>query len=169
MKRNKIILTTSLIVIFTAALCITGISAYFTAIAHKENVTSAGNNEITIEETFSNPDIEPNTVTELTKRVTVKNTGINCAGIRIRAEFSEKTITDWVDIDYNESDWTKDGDYWYYNNPVEPGEETAPLFTKLTCNNPTAEQVRNFDVYLYSESRNCEADTSFSIIKTLFN
>lgn len=166
--RNRITVI-SLGIIILASLCITGISAYFTSSDSAQNQVSVGNNEIEITEVFDNPDIEVNEITTITKQVVVNNTGINPATVRVRVDMSDKSVEDWTDIDYNTEDWTKDGDYWYYNTVLEPGEGTEPLFNEITCNNPTAEQVANFDVYIYAESRNCDIDSTLAERKGLFN
>ena len=170
------VITVFLSTIILCGLFISGITAYLIAADRAANRTSAGNNEIEIREVFDNPDIEPDEITEITKQVTVKNTGINCAGVRVRVEFSSSDVerTDpadtakWAVVDYNTTNWQKSGDYWYYKTPLARGETTEPLFRRITCDHPTSEQVRDFDVFIYAESRNCEANDSLSVIKRLF-
>ena len=166
--KNKTILISSILVIMISSLMITGIYAYFTYVDFAENQIEPGNSEVAIRETFANPDIEPDEITTITKKVSVENTGINPSGVRIRADFSDKTVLNWVSADYNTTDWSKDGDWWYYKKVLLPGEETKPLFNKLTCNRPTSAQVSDFDVYLYSESRACSSEDSLSGIKAAF-
>ena len=166
--RSSRLFMISVMVIMLTSLLITGICAYFTFTDFRENTVSMGNNEISITEAFSNPDIKTGEITTITKRVEINNTGINCAGVRVRTEFSEKEILDWASADYNTADWEKNGDYWYYRKALRPGEKTEPLFNSITCSNPSAEQVKNFEIYVYAESRCCDPDISLSGIKNLF-
>jgi hypothetical protein len=161
----------AVLLILAVGITITGISAYFISQSDASNSINIGNNELTIKETFKNPDIRPNRVTEITKKVEVKNTGLNPAGIRVKAEFSNSDVLTYTEVDYNETDWSynKNDGYWYYKTPVKPNDSTSPLFNTLTLRNPTAEQVSDFDVYIYAESRNCEENDSLSTIKQLFN
>ena len=166
--KKKTITTIALAVIITASLSIAGISAYFTALSSATNRVPVGNNDVTITETFSNPSIKANKVTTITKTVTVVNTGINTAAVRVRADFSNSAILDYTTVDYNTDYWTQDGDYWYYNSPLAPGEKTEPLFNELVLDCPSAEQIADFDVYVYSETKNCEEDSTLSEMQKLF-
>ena len=159
-KGRKTVLTGSLLSIILLSLCITGVCAYFIAIQARENIFSVGNSDINITEEFRNPDIEPDEITTITKKVIVGNSGKNYSGIRVRVEFSSSDVTNWATIDYNTADWTKKGEYWYYNLPLSPGAETKPLMNEVVCNRPTADQLKDFDIYIYAESRNCENDTT---------
>ena len=167
MKKNSL-LAIALSVIFFAGICITGISAYFISVAEAENEVNIGNNQVSIEETFENPDIKPNKTTYIKKKVEIANTGKTPAAIRVKAEFSKDDVFKYTTVDYNNDDWEKAGDYWYYKEPILPEQQTTPLFTKLTLKNPTAEQLSDFDVYVYAESRNCEKDSSTAEMKALF-
>lgn len=172
-QKQGTLLLVSLAVILLAGTAIVGIYAYMTAQDRLVNVTGVGYCESSIEEEFENPDIIPNRVTTITKKVKIRNTGVNTAGIRVRADFSSSDVLSYTTVDYNTGSgsdkWTKQGDFYYYNTPVKPNEETSELFTKLTLRNPTAAQVADFDVYVYSECRNCDDDAGISTIKQLFS
>lgn len=173
--RNRMLII-SLLVILCAGLCITGISAYFMVLDRADNITTAGNSRISVKEIFRNPDIVPGVITEITKQVNILNTGKNYSGIRVKAEFSSSDVTDWARIEYNDQPlesgddkyWILSGDYWYYSVPLAPGEESEMLFEKITCNKPTHEQVQDFNVYIYAESRNCKDTDSASDIEALW-
>jgi hypothetical protein len=152
-----------------AGLAITGISAYFIATGSAINEVEVGNDEISLQETFQNPDIEPGEVTVITKKVTVNNTGKNYASVRVRVMFSASDVLDYTTVDYNTSDWSEEGDgCWYYKRPLAVGQETTPLFNKLTLTNPTEDQVKDFNVYVYAESRNCSSDSTLAQMKALY-
>ena len=164
---RNISLTILLILIIVSGMCVTGISAYLLSIDSADNELSVGNSEIVIKELFRNPDIEPEKITEITKKVTIENTGHNYSTVRVRVEFSSSDL-DWAVIEYNDDGWTKDGDCWYYNTPLESGEETTPLFEKVTCYYPNSEEVADFDVYVYAESRNCSESDSLNKMKSIW-
>ena len=77
---------------------------------------------------------------EISKIVTVDNTGDNAAYVRIKVvkeitsenepegEFDPSLIV-WTST--SKTGTEKDG-YYYYNTPLEAGETTAPLFTTVT-------------------------------------
>ncbi len=49
-------------------------------------------------------------------------------------EYEADTVADtdnYFTPEFNDTDWTKVGDYYYYNVVVKPGEVTAPLFSKV--------------------------------------
>lgn len=46
-------------------------------------------------------------------------------------------------MDFNSEAWTLDGDYWYYNEPLNPGEETEALFTTVTFNEGLGNEFQN--------------------------
>lgn len=173
--KNRMLIASLLVILF-AGLCITGISAYFMALDRAENNTSVGNSKISVKETFRNPDIIPGKITEITKQVSIQNTGKNYSGVRVKAEFSSSEVTDWTSIEYNdhpsesgdEHYWILSGDFWYYSSPLAPGEESEMLFEKITCNKPSQDQIQDFNVYIYAESRNCNKDDSASAIQALW-
>lgn len=74
------------------------------------------------------------------KVVTVRNTGsvpfftrISMENIIIPAEGVEAELTfEYISIDLNEEQWIAKDGYYYYYRILEPGEETEPLFTKVS-------------------------------------
>lgn len=82
------------------------------------------------------------TFTENTKSsISVENTGNIEAYLRLRfvtywvdanGDITfEKSLMDTLDIDYDENNWTKIGDIYYYNHPVPPetNDKTSNLLT----------------------------------------
>ncbi len=133
------------------------VSAYLTDSAHGENHFSVGRNDIEIQETFAPaPDVNPGQVT--VKHVTVKNVeGTECY-TRVRVRFTCGDMLSYVDIDYNTTDWVYNSgeDCYYYRDSLKEGEETKPLFTKVTVKpGVTQEQideVGDFDVIVHADS-----------------
>ena len=145
MKRKLLIL--SVLAICVAALA-TGTLAYFTAEGKAHNVITTGGVDIEVREWANEDKTEPfedltgvMPGTSATKIAEVANTGASEAWIRVRveknirlsAEIEAEIDPDVVTLDIDTAHWTdgKDG-YYYYNDPVKPGEVTAPIFTAVT-------------------------------------
>lgn len=116
------------------------------------NKISIGKNDISITEQFSTPDsISPGDV--ITKKPVVKVSGTDCY-VRIFCEFSDSNVN-YAKLDFNTTDWTEkqaDG-YYYYKHKLSDGEETKPLFTKVTIDDTIADsEISDFDIIVYSES-----------------
>lgn len=128
--------------------------AYFTADDQVTNVITAGNVKIELCEmmTTENGDtlvpfedvsgVMPGT--EVSKIVTVKNTGNNAAYVRVSVnslirdanDIEDELLTDrldsYIELDINTENWTyMDDGYYYYNTALEAGTETEPLFTTV--------------------------------------
>ena len=128
--------------------------AYFTADDQVTNVITAGNVKIELCEmmTTENGDtlvpfedisgVMPGT--EVSKIVTVKNTGNNAAYVRVSVsslikdanDIEDELLTDrldsYIELDINTEKWTyMDDGYYYYNTALEAGAETEPLFTTV--------------------------------------
>lgn len=128
--------------------------AYFTADDQVTNVITAGNVKIELCEmmTTENGDalvpfedvsgVMPGT--EVSKIVTVKNTGNNAAYVRVSVnslikdanDIEDELLTDrldsYIELDINTENWTyMDDGYYYYNTALEAGAETEPLFTTV--------------------------------------
>lgn len=87
----------------------------------KENTFTVGNVTTEIEE-----DLKVNG-TSIEKKPSVKNTGLNACYIRMRVTVSSEgaaEITGWNDK------WQEKPDgFYYYQEKVEPGQSTEPVFT----------------------------------------
>ena len=142
MKRKLLIL--SVLTILLAILAAKTL-AYFTADTAAHNVITTGNVDIVLNEWATEErterfekqiDVLPGT--EVTKIVEVENIGSGSVWVRIwtnGAFYSEDgTPLDpgAFTLDINTADWTKQGDFYYYNRALAPGETTEPLFTTVT-------------------------------------
>ena len=124
--------------------------AYDTYNAKATNVITVGNIKIklvqssvkagentpsfNVENEFS---IQPGS--EISKTVQVENVGNNPAWIRIDVKkvielaegVREEANIDLIGFDVDTEAWTLKDGYYYYNEALEPGETTPPLFTKI--------------------------------------
>lgn len=141
----------------TVAICLSimayGTNAFFTAEEQVHNVITTGDIDIELIEMAEPEDggelVPFENVTgvmpgeDVSKIVTVKNTGGQAAYIRIKlmqtvtlADGSADTAEESpISCDINTIDWTEKDGYYYYNEPLAPGAETEPLFTKVTFDN----------------------------------
>ena len=160
--------------LIVAVIGLVGITiAYFTNTTSIENEFKTKEYGSRTDEQFVSPDNwTPGTTTP--KTLTVTNTGQIEEAVRIsyseKWELSDHTeLSGWIDengdlsahtnneatderaaiINWaNEADWTKDGNYYYYNYKLKPGETTSELLNSVTFNSKV-----NID-------SNCETDTS---------
>lgn len=147
MKKWKIIALST--VLACLAIVASGTLAYFTAQETAHNVITSGGVDIQLHEFSDNGSdglvpwekvegVMPGA--EISKIVTVENTGASDAWVRVSVT---KSITlargvqgtpdlSLVVLDINPTDWTEQDGYYYYNKPLAPGETTPPLFTTVT-------------------------------------
>ncbi len=163
-----------------AAIAASGSLAYFNASETAHNVITSSSVDIRLEEWRENPDptgddwipfvdvtgVVPGT--EVSKIVTVRNTGDATAWIRVKTDL-DITFADGItgtpdlsliDLNYNNEDWTAKDGYWYYNTPVAPGGVTEPLFTTVA-----------FDISMGNQYQNstAEIDVSAQAVQTANN
>ena len=161
MKNNKIILT--LILVLTIG--IVGLTiAYFSNSSTITNTFNTNPYGTTVTEEFVSPqNWLPGTSTD--KSLTVANTGNVDEAVRIRLTENWKTanngtLNGWIHTDgtksthvsenelatdervalinfTNPSDWTKVGDYYYYNYKLTPNQSTTSLIESVTFNSKT--------------------------------
>lgn len=143
MTKRKIFLLA--ILVCCAALAAAGTLAYFTAEETAYNVITTGKLAMTLhEETTGGKPFPKEGISGVTpgqivdKVVYVENTGTVDLYARISLAMSvtgadgKPLPTDVMTLDLNTADWTKQGDCYYYNKPLAPGEKTAPLFKTVT-------------------------------------
>ena len=127
--------------------------AYFNTADTARNVITAGDIKIELQETAINNDGEEILFEQsqerfdvmpgqdVSKIVRVKNTGGNPAYIRVQvqkaialaADAQGDVDLDLISLDFDSEKWTLGDDgYYYYNEPLAPGETTAALFNKVT-------------------------------------
>ena len=147
------------------ALTALGTAAYFTSEGTATNVVTAGNVEIKLKENalsedgqtlvpFENNQIGIMPASEVSKIVTVENTGDQPAFIRIKLAKSiilaedktNETDLSLVSYDLNLKDWTEKDGWYYYNAALPAGEETVPLFTKVKFADEMSNMYQNSKV-----------------------
>lgn len=136
-----------------------GTAAYFTHEDTATNVITSGNIQIKLNEWADKENETPfEAVTgvmpgaKVTKIVEVTNTGGKPAWVRVKAD---KTIqlaqgvegtpdTSLVELNINTENWTRGTDgFYYYNEALQPGATTAPLFTTVTFDTAMGNMYQN--------------------------
>ena len=118
--------------------------AYFQSSASFENVFNTGTYKVVTTEEFVSPDNwKPGE--EIPKTIKTTNEGTIDAAVRVsyteKWEDSEGNIitnsidegTAIINLD-NQNDWTKEGNYYYYNYILEPGKTTSSFIKSVTLN-----------------------------------
>ena len=150
-KKTKIIIPIVIILtLMTAGI----VYACYTANAGKVNNIKLGYNKIELLEKY-NPPIEMQKGISFEKEPYVLNSGNVDCYVRIKSAISDSRVADFLTIDYNTTDYTYDETtgYWYYNDPIEPGEQTSSLFTTVTIAEDADDIILDgFDIYVYAES-----------------
>lgn len=173
MKKWKIVALCT--VLACLAIVASGTLAYFTAQETAHNVITSGGVAIQLIELSDNGgdgltywrDVEgvmPGA--EISKIVIVRNTGASDAWVRVKVDktiilanedkgnpevmklYNNNGDSEWIEQDgYEGAFWTKGEDgYYYYNDPLAPGDETPALFTTVL-----------FDPTMGNEYQNCTA------------
>lgn len=148
----------------------TGTLAYFTDSTTAHNVITTGNIDIELIETKADGSIFTDVIgvmpgTEVSKIVQVKNIGDNAAWVRVNVDKEinlrngEAGDADaYLSINYNTGDavdeWTKAGDYYYYNQALAPREKTSPLFEEVLFSANMGNEYQNStaQVYVYAQA-----------------
>lgn len=144
------------------------------------NTVVIGYNEVEIEEEFEPPSELKQGDNIYKKVVRAKNTGNTDAFVRVFVAFSSKEIDDISlvstdnGITYSKFDaftplagWVRNtnDNYFYYTQPLAPGESTLPLFTNVKTTFENAENVQQYEILVYAESvqtRDINGETSDS-------
>lgn len=149
--------------------------AFFTSFDRVNNRVGIGHNESIVDEEFPTPPpVVPDETNTFTKEVTVRNNDSVPCFIRVSVAFSDSDIgqatellqlnsTDWIFCSKKEN--AKLGGYYYYKNPVLPGQSTLPLFKGIQISSDAdfshQAQESSFDVIVYEESVQQGANTSY--------
>ena len=158
MKRKVLILSVFAILI---AILAANTLAYFTADTKAHNVITTGGVDIELKE-WANEDrtekFEDKTGVlpgaEVTKIVEIENTGTGPVWVRVQVildvynKEGKGLDTKYVTLDFNETDWTYVGGYYYYNYPLDPGETTEPLFTTVSFDPKMGNEYQSSSAYV---------------------
>ena len=147
MTRRKI-LSLCLILILISIMGV-GTLAFFTDEEKADNIITSGNIDIQLNEWTGEVDGEGNKIhfedvtgvmpgVTVPKIVEIENVGNNEAYVRISAEKVVKLAQegeadlDLITMDFDLENWTYQDGFYYYNEALQPGEVTKPLFTGVT-------------------------------------
>ena len=155
MCKRKVILLTAMICII-AILAAGGTLAYFVAEETAYNVITTAVLVMELREETSDgrpwPEegmhqLVPGSTVD--KIVTMANTG----GVEFYVRASVDTAVtsgngaplpfEHITLNYNTSDWTEKDGFYYYNHPLLPGQETAPLFTSVAFSTAMGNEYMN--------------------------
>ena len=152
MMKKKIIIGLIIAVVIALAGS-AAVYAYLVTTSQKTNNITLGYNKIALEEDYTPPLTMAKGIS-YEKKPYVRNTGNVDCYVRVRCEISDSRVADALTIDYNTTNWTKEADgYWYYNEVLEPGEVTEPLFTTVTISSEAPDLVLDgYDIFVYAES-----------------
>lgn len=142
-----------------------GTNAYYTAEETAHNVITSGNIDIEIIEMSETESGEFVAFEDaigampgknISKIVTVKNTGTQPAYIRVKLsqriilanESIETGENSSVTCNINTDDWTEQDGYYYYNEALGAGDETVPLFTEVQFSKDMGNKYQNCKVEL---------------------
>lgn len=142
--RRKVALGAAAVALI-GTLAVGGTLAWFTDTETATNVVTTGNVDISILEKGDGQDeyeVEDDAGLELAgpyvpgaeigKAVKIKNTGANSAYIRVLVEFENLPGEEEPELNFDTTDWIKEGSYYYYKTSVEKDAETTDLFTTVT-------------------------------------
>lgn len=153
MKRKILILS---VLVICLAMIAAGSLAYYTADTKAHNVITTGSVDIELNE-WANEErtekFEDQTGVmpgkDVTKIVEVKNVGTGSAWVCVQmfvdvnAENGKQLPTEPVKLDINDTDWTYQDGYYYYNKPLAPGATTEPLFTTVSFDEQMGNEYQN--------------------------
>ena len=120
------------------------------------NTFFMGEDNITVVETFTPPtSLFPNQT--IPKNPRIQNTGNLPTFVRARIVFSSaeaKALCNELIIGSSDWEYVAADDYYYYKKLLMPGQFTPYLFENVVIRgNKTAEEMIDFDIIVYSESR----------------
>lgn len=139
--------------------------AYLTGTDDVENRFLASKTEISVEENFTPvPELSPGLV--ITKAPRVLSASSTPCYVRMRVSFSDRDAEAFCESLSINQGWTKKEDgYYYWEEPLEPGQQTGTLFDSVTIKAETdKEDLKPFDVYVYAEAvqgRNADQESAW--------
>lgn len=125
--------------------------SYLTANDTAENVLDTCHVKAPVIEDFTVPDqMQPGDIIKKSPRM--KNTGDTACYVRMRYAFSNSQAQQMCEEVQIHAGWNKKEDNFYYRNePLQPGEETESLFDEIVIKE-NAESIPQFSVLVYGES-----------------
>lgn len=142
---KKAIIISFLVLLFISFFSLS--NSYFTDTKEKDNKVTIGNNDIKIIETFNEPD---DYIINKTYTKTVQFQNIGNVDCYVRAIVVPSNSDMVSSMNFDTSNWSKNGDYYYYSKALKPNESTSQLLKSVTIAN--VEDPLAFEVYVYVES-----------------
>lgn len=142
-RKSKIIICVISIFVILVTLSLQETNAFYATKGIARNVVTTGDISMWIKEMqdgkpYPDTTIEVKAKSVVNKEVSIVNSGENSFWVRVKlVKDSEEKGADpssVMTLDINDKDWTyveEDG-FYYYNKEVQPGTETAKLFTNVT-------------------------------------
>lgn len=161
MKKNLVILSAFALILSIMSL---GSLAYFTSMKATENEITTGTIRIDLHDLTAVGEellgiseyhgVMPGDV--IPKQASVTNTGGNTAWVRVKIiqMDAEDPLSDDLPfiVNHNLSEWTKDGEWYYYGPALEPGETSELLFDSVTFPHSLDNSYQNRSYYLNLEA-----------------
>ena len=150
--RQKIILV--LVIMLIPIMC-TLTYSYYIDKDKAVNIANGSDSKIEIIEKFPKPPdpIYPPQY-EQQKEVSIKNLK-DKSYVRCFLEISDESVRSKVHLTYSsDTNWVKDGEYWYYKLPLDTGETTPPLLESVHFLYNVPKDM--FDIIVYAESVQAE-------------
>lgn len=150
-KRQKKLVALALAILLIAVFSGSTL-AYYTVIGTATNVVTSGEIRMQIRETgadgkpFPKEGVVVIPGDTVAKEVTVNNICGHPFWLRVelvQGSSKEQNLSAakaMQILDLNEKDWTLKGNYFYYNQILEPGKKTEPLFTKVHISGEAVDQ-----------------------------
>jgi hypothetical protein len=155
-KKKLLLLAGAGLLAGVTAIGINALSAYLRDSESKVNQTIVGGNHIEIVEEF----IPPNEMTPgavIHKDVSIKNTGPSPCYVRISALFSNSDVEKYCTVDWNTDDYFYEDGYFYYEYPLEPGEQSPSLMTTINVSDALPKnEITAVSLIVYAESYQSE-------------
>lgn len=142
-KKQRILLVAA--AICCIAIVATGTLAYFTAEEKAYNVITTGYLSMDlVEETTGGKPFPDKGISGVTPGMTVdkiayveNNGGVDfwtrlSFTMKVTGENGQELSDKYISLDINTNAWTERDGFYYYNASVKPGEETEPIFTKVS-------------------------------------
>lgn len=148
------------ILVICLSILTTGTLAYFTSKQTAHNIITTSGVDIKLNEWDENGEefkdldgILPGA--EVTKIVEVENVGPAPVWVRVSITKTfdiQEGDPELLHLDLNLSDkedgWTQQGDYFYYNKALAPGEVTSALFTTVIFDKTMGNEYQNTKAYI---------------------
>ena len=153
MKKKKM-LTSIFVIVLLSAICVLTYAFYIDKDEIINTADSADSKIEIVEEFPPPPDSSYSKNYTQVKEVKIKNIK-DKSYVRCFLELSDENFSKSVQLNFSgDSNWVKEGEYWYYKLPLDTGEMTKPLLKSVLFKTDVAKN--KFDIIVYAESVQAE-------------